>query len=168
VEADLKPFDDSERHAAMTAISPPYHIRLMRASDIPDALDFWHGAPGVGLSEDADHPAALETFLQANASTCFALCEGDRLIGTVMAGSDGRRGYIYHLAVHSDFQRRGWGRALLRRAVDALGERGISKVHLFVFTANETAIEFYQRIGWSERRDLTVFTQSIPSPALDG
>lgn len=72
----------------------------------------------------------------------------DRLVGTVMAGYDGHRGWINYLAVDPDAQGRGVGGRLVREAEQLLGRRGCPKVNLQIRTANETAVEFYRAIGY--------------------
>ena len=79
-------------------------------------------------------------------------------MGTVMAGFDGRRGYIYHLAVHPQYQGQGYGKALLEKAITELENLGAQKIHLTVFNDNHRAIEFYRRQGWKERDEIKMMS----------
>jgi ribosomal protein S18 acetylase RimI-like enzyme len=73
---------------------------------------------------------------------------GARVIGAVMAGWDGQRGWIYHLAVEAAARRRGVGRALVAAAERALRDRGCPKINLQVLSSNRDVVAFYERIGW--------------------
>ena len=72
----------------------------------------------------------------------------DRLVATVMAGYDGVRGWIYHLAVSPDLRRRGFGRQMMREAEDMLGSLHCPKVNLQIRSSNEDVIRFYRAIGY--------------------
>ena len=80
-----------------------------------------------------------------------------RIVGTVLAGHDGRRGFIHHMAVLPEYRRHGIARAMARRAVEKLKEDGISKTHIFVFRDNELGQSFWPSIGWKKCDDLTVY-----------
>lgn len=128
----------------------------MRDADLAPALELWRNTNGVGIRSE-DNLLTLGQFLTRNASSCFVLSDQETVVGTVLAGFDGRRGYVYHLAVHPRYRKRGYGQALLDQAIKALRNEGACKVLLFVFQDNHAAISFYQRRGWNERADLKVF-----------
>jgi ribosomal protein S18 acetylase RimI-like enzyme len=71
------------------------------------------------------------------------------VVGSVMVGYEGHRGWVNYLAVHPDHQGRGLGRRLMERAEEVLGQLGCAKVNLQVRSSNEAAIGFYRRIGYS-------------------
>ncbi len=71
-----------------------------------------------------------------------------RIVGTVMAGYDGHRGWIYSLAVDPTFRKQGIGRGLLRRAETSLLERGCVKINLQIADGNEAVIGFYEKTGY--------------------
>lgn len=73
-----------------------------------------------------------------------------RIIGSVMAGYEGHRGWINYLAVHPDYQRQGLGRALMQRAEQLLHALGCRKINLQIRKTNTAVIAFYQRIGFTE------------------
>lgn len=73
-----------------------------------------------------------------------------RVVGTVMAGYDGHRGWLYAVAVDPDLQRGGVGRALVREAEARLAARGCHKVNLQVRVGNEAVIGFYESLGYAQ------------------
>ncbi|NJL71757.1 MAG: GNAT family N-acetyltransferase [Candidatus Competibacteraceae bacterium] len=136
-------------------------IRPLGMDDYDAALAFWKSIPGMGLSS-ADSPEAIARFLVRNPTTCFACVDADgRLIGTALAGHDGRRGYLYHLAVAPDRRRNGFGSLLARACLDALRAEGIAKCHLFVFADNELGSSFWRVMGWKKRDDLAVYSKDL-------
>ena len=84
-----------------------------------------------------------------------------KLIGTVLCGHDGRRGYIHHLIVHPEYRRQGLGQSLVSRTMFALTRIGIQKVHLFVFEDNQSGFKFWESLGWTKRVELTMMSQQI-------
>ena len=73
-----------------------------------------------------------------------------KLIGTVMAGYDGHRGWINYLAIHPDYQRKGFGLQLMNFATLELSKLGCIKINLQIRESNEKAIGFYKKIGFIE------------------
>lgn len=136
-------------------------IAPMVPADHDDALALWGRSPGVGLSR-ADEPAAIRRYLGRNPGLSFVAREGERLVGAVLCGHDGRRGFLHHLAVDAAYRGRGLGRKLTRRCLAALRADGIDKCHLFVLRTNEPALEFWRRIGWQERVDLRMCSIDLP------
>lgn len=91
----------------------------------------------------------IERKLSVDADNLLVLEDGDRLIGSVMVGYDGHRGWINYLAVHPDHQRRGFGHVLMTEAEKRLQLLGCPKVNLQVRGSNRAAVEFYRRIGYT-------------------
>ena len=129
-------------------------IRRMTEADYPELYQLWLSCAGMGLNNLDDSEEGLARFLQRNPETCLAAMEGNQLIGAILLGSDGRRAYIYHTAVHPDFRRKGVGRALVTQALAAVESLGIHKVSLVVFASNEEGNRFWQEQGFSVRKDL--------------
>ena len=136
-------------------------IRLMEPEDYTKAIQLWQGLPGLGLSS-ADHEEAIQAFLTRNPQTCFVAAQAEKIVGTVLGGSDGRRGYLYHLAVHANHQKQGLGKTLVQTCLDALQAQGIEKCHIFVIGENQEGLNFWQRIGWELRGDILVLSKNIP------
>ncbi len=130
-------------------------LRPMVEADIPAALALWQGLPGIGL-RDADNPAALARYLRRNSGLSFAAVEAGELAGVSLAGHDGRRGYLHHVAVTPGLQRRGIGRMLVEACLAALKAEGIEKVNFWVKADNAAGLAFWKRLGGRERSDLVV------------
>ena len=140
-----------------------YQISEMTAADYDDAYALWQRCPGIGLS-DADSRCAIERFLERNRGLCFIARMGEQLVGTVLCGSDGRRGYLYHLAVDTSARRQGVGQALVESSLAALKAAGIQKCHIMVFSDNELGLAFWQASGWKKRGDIAILSYEVLSP----
>lgn len=133
----------------------------MTIHDYPEVHSLWLGTKGMGLNSVDDSEAGIRRFLERNPSTCFVAREGGRVVGAILGGHDGRRGYIYHAAVAGSERRKGTGRALVDRVVEALREEGIVKAALVVFRTNEPGNRFWDEIGFPERTDLVYRNRTI-------
>lgn len=125
-----------------------------------EAFSLWQQCEGIGLSS-ADSKENVQAYLERNQGMSFVAAAGNRLVGSVLAGHDGRRGYIYHLAVAPQWRRRGLGRRLLEKCLEALKEAGIRKCHLFLLNGNAGGLAFWKSAGWLERPELGVVSKSL-------
>ena len=139
------------------APSSGYRVEKAQLTDMGSMLDLWKATPGLGVGK-GDGEDSLRDFMQRNPTTCLVLRINEGIVGTVLGGFDGRRGYIYHLAVHPDYQGKGYGKVLLDQVISELKSRGALKIHLFVFNDNQPATEFYHHQGWELRQDIQVFS----------
>jgi ribosomal protein S18 acetylase RimI-like enzyme len=137
-------------------------IGEMTMGDYDEVLVLWQASEGIGLS-DADSREGIASFLTRNPGLSLVARDGEILVGAVLCGHDGRRGYLHHLAVAAAHRGRAIGRALARECLDRLRKRGIQKCHLFVFRDNRQALAFWERTGWSIRTDLTMMSNSTAS-----
>jgi len=142
---------------AKSEITADINIVPMTAADHADAFALWTALAGIGVHEnDVDPVAGVGAFLEHNPGLSFVARLENRLVGTVLCGCDGRRGYLHHLAVAVDVRDRGIGRQLVAQAMTALVGIGIRKCHAFVFADNEEGLAFWESVGWSARQDLVV------------
>lgn len=132
-------------------------IRSMTVDVYDEVLALWQAADGVGLSE-ADSREAIGRYLARNPGLSLIAVQDGRIVGAVLCGHDGRRGYIHHLAVRPDARRRGTGRRLVQACLASLGRAGIQKCHLFVFQKNHDAIDFWRAIGFTARDELSMMS----------
>jgi ribosomal protein S18 acetylase RimI-like enzyme len=113
--------------------------------------------PGITI-RTADSREATIRYLTRNPDLSFVALMGDRIVGCIMCGHDGRRGYLHHLAVDSNFRRQGIGTALVTRCLDALQELGIEKTHIDVLMDNAIANDYWASAGWTRREDLVRYS----------
>jgi N-acetylglutamate synthase len=132
-------------------------LREFTFADYDQVVALWRAAEGVVL-RDVDQPEAIARYLALNPGLSFVASDEGRIIGAVLCGTDGRRGYLQHLAVAPTHRRRGVGRALAQRCVEALSERGLDKCHLMILPQNQVARAFWRRIGWQDRDDVRVMS----------
>ena len=136
-------------------------IRRMTIADYDSVYALWLSCKGMGLNGTDDSREGIARFLARNPDTCFVAEEDDRIIGVIMAGHDGRRGYIYHTAVDESMRGQGVGSALVSAAMDALKACGITKAALVAFDRNEEGNAFWERMGFSERQDLVYRNRAL-------
>ena len=136
-------------------------IRKMTAADYDGVYRLWLDTPGMGLNNLDDSREGIERYLRRNPGTCFVAQKRGRIVGAIMSGHDGRRGYIYHTAVAVPERRQGIGSALLAAAFDALEREGINKVALVVFGRNRDGNRFWEANGFTSREDLVYRNKNI-------
>lgn len=136
-------------------------IREMTIADYEEIFHLWKNTEGMGLRSLDDSREGISAFLKRNPKTSFvALCDG-KIIGAILCGNDGRRGYIYHTAVSGDFRNQGIATQLISAAVAALQEEGITRVCLNVMETNEQGKAFWQHRGWEKKDFLGFYSKSI-------
>ena len=129
-------------------------LRKMKLEDYDNVYALWMSCAGMGLNNLDDSRGGIEKFLTRNPDTCYVAIDNDIIVGVIMVGNDGRRGYIYHTSVHPNCRKQGIGKTLVEKAIDELVKLGINKVALVVFERNKTGNEFWEKIGFTKRNDL--------------
>ena len=123
-------------------------IRAMLPADYSDVRRLWEATAGVGLNESDTEPA-IRSYLGRNPEMS-AVAESDgRIVGAVLGGHDGRRGYLHHLSVDTAYRRRGIGRSLVGWCTKRLVEAGITRCNIFIYKDNEAGSAFWFDAGWS-------------------
>lgn len=137
-----------------------YIYREMKIEDYQEVYSLWDNTDGMGLGE-SDSEEEIAKYLSRNPGHSF-VCEcGGRIVGTVLCGHDGRRGYVYHVAVSESHRKHGIARTLLSKALHSLLEAGIKKCHLMVFDSNHSGQQFWEHIGWQRREDILIYSKTI-------
>lgn len=133
--------------------------RDMIIEDYGSAYELWENTEGMGLSA-ADSEEAIRHYLQRNAGFS-QICEGEDgvIAGTALCGHDGRRGFLYHVAVSNAYRGHGIGRILVHNCLRRLHEAGIEKCHLMVIGDNELGRSFWSGIGWQYRDGLALYSK---------
>jgi ribosomal protein S18 acetylase RimI-like enzyme len=137
----------------------------MTIDDYDEVYVLWQASEGIGLSA-ADSRAGIDQFLRRNPGLAFVARTGPTLAGAAMVGEDGRRGYLYHLAVSPACRRQGIGRALVERCIAGLRQRGIQKCHIFVYGDNQAGMAFWDQLGFQLRPDLVIMSREIVQPPI--
>jgi len=133
-------------------------IREMAIEDYDEVRALWETSKGITVSE-IDSRECINRFLERNPGLSFVAHDGNTLVGAVLCGHDGRRGYIDQLVVAHSHRRQGIGRSLVSRCLFNLMRMGIRRWNLFVFEDNQEAIAFWRQLGWAERVELVSMTR---------
>ena len=115
----------------------------------------------MGVNNIDDSKEGIEIFLKRNPDTCFAAIEKEKIVGVIMSGHDGRRGYIYHTAVKPTNRKQGIGKELVENVIKSMYSLGIIKVALVVFDKNEVGNAFWEKQGFTVRNDLIYRNKSL-------
>ncbi|SHO57260.1 GNAT family N-acetyltransferase [Vibrio quintilis] len=131
--------------------------REMEIADYPQVMALWSNTESMSLRE-ADSRENISAYLARNPGLSFVACLGNQIVGAVLTGTDGRRGYLQHLAVDKTQRGQGIGKQLVASCVAALEKQGIAKTHLFVARENVSARKFYELSGWYPRDEVRMYS----------
>jgi ribosomal protein S18 acetylase RimI-like enzyme len=143
-----------------------FTVRTLALRDYDSVIALWRSLPGIGLDGACDSRLGIQRYLRRNPGLSFVACDRGRIVGAVLSGHDGRRGYLHHLAVVPTHRHRGIGRALVLRCFRALARQQIPKCSIFLFRTNRTGLAFWEHNGWSRRSDLSVLQKMTGGAAL--
>lgn len=136
-------------------------IRKMTINDYEKVYQLWTNTPGMGMRSVDDSKEGIAKYLNRNPETCFVAESENEIIGIILSGHDGRRGFIHHTAVNEAVRKQGIGTALLNAALEALKRQGINKVALVAFCTNKLGNSFWESQGFIERTDLVYRNKSL-------
>jgi ribosomal protein S18 acetylase RimI-like enzyme len=141
-------------------------IEPMTLDDYDDVLALWQSVEGVGLHlADADSREGIAAYLLRNPEMSLVAREDTRVVGAVLCGHDGRRGYLHHLAVHTDYRGQGIGCEMMQTCLASLSEAGLVKCTIMVYTDNTDGQAFWEKHGWWKRDNLLCMqTWAAPTP----
>ncbi|WP_084397466.1 GNAT family acetyltransferase [Henriciella aquimarina] len=123
-------------------------LRPALLADGPAVVALWQAC---GLVADYNPPMAdFERALTSQVSTILVAEQAGKIVGAVMAGDDGHRGWIYYLAVSPALRKRGIARRLLTEVEAWADARGVRKIQLMVRPSNSEIQEFYEQTGYGE------------------
>ncbi len=115
----------------------------------------------MGLNTTEDSREGITKYLLRNPNTCFVAEDNGKLVGVIMGGHDGRRGFIHHTTVRQEYRGRGIGKRLVDSAMKALEAEGIHKVALVTFEKNVSDNAFWEKVGFTVRDDLVYRNKNI-------
>ena len=125
----------------------------MTADDYDYVARLWTNSSGIGVNPD-DSKENISKYLERNPNTSFVAIENNEIVGAILAGHDGYRGFIHHTAVSTTHREMGIGTKLVNAAVDAIRNEGINKVVLVTFKTNTLGNNFWEKQGFKVREDL--------------
>lgn len=133
----------------------------MTMADYNAVIAFWNGQPGIVLNE-SDSREAIGMFLARNPGMSLVARDGaGRIVGAVMCGHDGRRGYLHHLCVAAQWRRKGLGRALVEACVRLLRAAGIDRCNAVLLADNEQGRRFWRAAGFEHRVELALLQYRV-------
>jgi ribosomal protein S18 acetylase RimI-like enzyme len=122
------------------------HIRPYRSSDREELVALW---ALTGLARPWNNPYRdIERKLARDADNLLVLEDDDQIVGSLMIGYEGHRGWVNYLAVHPDRRQEGLGRQLMAEAERRLQMLGCAKINLQVRSSNHSAVDFYRHLGY--------------------
>lgn len=136
-------------------------IRQMKASDYDAVYDLWMSCQGMGLNDVDDSREGIEKFIKKNPTTCLVAEADNKIVGVIMIGNDGRRGYIYHTAVHPEYRKNKIATKLVEESLAAIANEGITKVALVAFSTNTAGNAFWENLGFEVRDDLVYRNKAL-------
>lgn len=138
-----------------------YQVRQMKEEDYDKVHALWMGIHGFGIRSMDDSMENVCRFLRRNPTTSIVACAGEKMIGSILCGHDGRRGSFYHVCVDEAYRKHGIGKAMVEMAVQALTAEGINKVTLIAFDDNEVGNKFWKDMGWTFRNDVNYYEYTL-------
>lgn len=132
-------------------------IRPMTKNDYDEVYEMWQTTSKRALS-NADSREQIERYLDRNKGMSQVAVIDGKIVGTVLAGHDGRRGFIHHMAVIPQYRRKHIGHSLANKAIEKITAEGIDKTHIFCYQNNETGQDFWSDFGFKKRDDVFVYS----------
>ncbi|MEI7430953.1 MAG: GNAT family N-acetyltransferase [Betaproteobacteria bacterium] len=130
-----------------------FSLRAMTIDDYDLVIALMKQSPGVTF-RDADSRESTARYLERNRGLSFVAMVDEQIIGCIMAGHDGRRGYLQHLVVHPMQRKQGIAKFLIENCLLQLEQLGIHKFHIDVLNENQAGIAFWESQGWKLRSDI--------------
>ena len=121
----------------------------MRPSDYDEVRALWMTIRGFGIRELDDSREEIARFIRRNPTTSVVARRNGRIVGSILCGSDGRQGSLYHVCVAEDCRRQGIGTRMVAYCMEQLRHMGINKVSLIAFRSNNAGNAFWKTIGWT-------------------
>lgn len=138
----------------------PYRIETMKLSDFPAVSRLWRNSEGIGLNESDTRPN-IAIYLKRNPGMSFVARKGKTIVGAVLCGHDGRRGYMHHLAVAKNHRANGIGKKLVEASFSVLRRAGVTRCNIYLFNSNPEGESFWLHNGWTKRAELQMLQKAV-------
>lgn len=132
-------------------------IRRMQKEDYDQLYALWQRIKGFGIRSIDDTRINVERFLRRNPTTSVVACAGEKIVGGILCGHDGRQASFYHVCVDPDYRRRGIGKRMVVFAMEALKREEINKISLVAYKRNDGGNAFWNSIGWTRQVDMNCY-----------
>lgn len=132
-------------------------IRPMTIDDYDEIFAMWQITTKRALSE-ADSRENIRFYLDRNPNMSQVAVADGKIVGAVLCGHDGRRGFIHHMAVAEGYRRHNIASRMANAGLKALADSGIAKTHIFCYTNNSLGQSFWTALGWEKREDVYVYS----------
>jgi len=141
----------------------PVNIReFCFPNDYPPTLKLWENIEtGIHIGR-SDTPEEIRKKLNRDPDLFLIAELNGQIIGSIIGGFDGRRGMIYHLAVHETVRKQGVGTMLMSEVEKRLQAKGCVKCYLLILADNQYAPQFYENRGWNEMEEIRIFGKEFP------
>ncbi len=137
-----------------------FEFKEMNINDYENSIELWKQTEGMGFLE-SDTIESLNFYLQRNPGMSFVCYDDEKLTGTILGGHDGRRGYIYHLAVDKNYRGKSIGKKLTELSLERIKASGIKRCIIMLKSDNEVNAEFWLKSGFERREDLNMFSKDL-------
>ena len=134
-----------------------YSIMPMTEDDYDDVRALWMTIRDFGIRALDDSREDIQRFIRRNPTTSVVARMDGRIVGSILCGSDGRQGALYHVCVAREYRRRGIGTHMVGYCMHQLRLMGINKVSLIAFTSNDAGNAFWKQIGWTRKSDVNYY-----------
>ncbi|MEE1056241.1 MAG: GNAT family N-acetyltransferase [Acutalibacteraceae bacterium] len=132
-------------------------IKDMTIECYDEIFAMWQITSKRALSK-ADEREEIARYLKRNSGLSQIAVVDGKIVGTVLAGHDGRRGFIHHMAVMPEYRRKGIAKAMAEKAIEKLEREGIVKTHIFTYCDNSAGQSFWGSMGFKKRDDIFVYS----------
>jgi len=129
----------------------------MQIADYDAVSRLWQACEGLSIRA-ADSSDGVERYLRRNPGLSFVAASDARIVGSIMAGHDGKRGYIQHVAVDAALRKQGIASRLVALCLGALKAEGIDKSHVHVLRHNQAGLDYWSGQGWQRRSEVVMFS----------
>ncbi len=134
-----------------------YEIRTMEEKDYECVYKLWESIHGFAMRSLDDSKEGILKFIKRNPNTSVVAVTDGKIVGSILAGHDGRHGSFYHVCVKEEYRNHGIGKSMVTAAMIRLKNEGINKIQLVAFAGNEIGNHFWHAEGWNEREDYNTY-----------
>lgn len=136
-------------------------VRYMTIDDYESVYKLWLSIEGFAIRSVDDSREGINKFLKRNPNLSVVAEEDGKIVGSILCGHDGRRGYLNHVCVAKEYRKHSIGTCMWKKCIEGLRREGISKATLVAFSNNENGNHFWKDSGWKTRNDLNTYDYII-------